>query len=167
MVRHWPPCAISERASCFMYKGKLSLYTRNTVASHYTCKALKKSCRMVNVIRYRGSTSRSNLSIGFVSPSAPCLSYTVNKHKWMAINTLFVTNHSLIILKNKKKRNICSEKRFTRCVGQARKVLSVCPTNWTSWVGTGTRASISQTSSTSTLTWSLPKGVLWMVVDPS
>ncbi|RZB86556.1 Retrovirus-related Pol polyprotein from transposon TNT 1-94 [Glycine soja] len=54
----------NHRSSCFIYKGKLSLYTPNTIASHNTCKGLRKSYAMVNVIRYRGSTSRSNLSTG-------------------------------------------------------------------------------------------------------
>ena len=59
MLWHWPLCAISEKYSCFMYKGKLSLYTPNTIASHDTCKGLRKSCGMVNVIRYKGLTSGS------------------------------------------------------------------------------------------------------------
>jgi len=57
--------------------------------------------------------------------------------------------------------NTCSRKRLTRCVGQATKVISVCPTNWTSRVGTGMWASASLTSSTPTLAWSFPKGMLW------
>ena len=44
-----------------MYKGKLSLYTPTTVALHETWKSLRKICEMVNVIRYRGSTSGSSL----------------------------------------------------------------------------------------------------------
>ena len=41
-----------------------------------------------------------------------------------------------------------------------------CPTNWTSWVGTRMWALASWTSSTPTFTWWLPKGMLWMVVNP-
>jgi len=63
--------------------------------------------------------------------------------------------------------NICSDKHFTRCVSQARKVLSVCPIEVTSSVGTGMRVSASLTSSTPTLTWSCNKGMLWTAVDPS
>ena len=139
MLRPWQSCAILERSSCFIYKGKLSLYTPNTIASHNTCKGLRKSYAMVNVIRYRGSTSRSDLSTGFSGPSSPYLSCTINKHKWMAINTLFVTNPFLIIT-HTTKWNTCSENGCRRCVGQARKVLSVCPTNWTFLVGIGTQA---------------------------
>ena len=100
MLRYWSSCAILERSSCFMYKGKLSLYTPNTITSHDTCKGLRKSYMMVNVIKYRGSTLGSGLSAGFIDPSVLCLSYTVNKHNWMIVNTLFVTNFLLIILKN-------------------------------------------------------------------
>ncbi|KAL5165609.1 hypothetical protein HKD37_18G050712 [Glycine soja] len=52
----------------------------NTLASHYMCNDLRKSCGMVNVIRYEGSTSGSDISTGFVGPSTSCLSYIVNKH---------------------------------------------------------------------------------------
>ena len=92
MLRHWSLCAISERSSCFMYKRTLSLYTPNTVESNDTCIGLRKSSRIINVIWYRGSSSGFGLSTGFASPLALSLSYTVNKHKSMTINTLFVTN---------------------------------------------------------------------------
>jgi len=128
MSRHWPPCAILERSSCFMYKGKLSLYTPNIVKSHDTYKGLRKSCGIINAIWYRGSSSGFDLFIGFVDPSTPYLSYTVNKHKSMIVNTLFVTNPFLIIT-NTTKWNTCSEKGCIRCVGQVRRVLRVCPIN--------------------------------------
>jgi len=49
-----------------MYKGKFELNSPNREASHITCNGFKKNCGMVNVIRYRGSsTSGSNLSAGF------------------------------------------------------------------------------------------------------
>ena len=85
-----------------MYKGKLSLYTLNMIASFGTYKGLRKTSGMVNVITYMGLTSGSNLSAGFAGPSTPCLSYTVNKHKSMTIKTLFVKNPFFIILKNNK-----------------------------------------------------------------
>ena len=128
MLRRWLLFAISERSSSLMYKGKLSVYTPNMVTSHDTCKGLRKSHGMVFAIRYRGSTSQSSLSISFDDPSIPYLFYTVNKHKWMTINTLFVSNPFLLIT-NTKKQYTCYEKGCTRCVSQARKVLSVCPTN--------------------------------------
>ena len=134
MLRHWPLCAISEKSSYFMYKGTSSLYTPNTVESHDTCIGLRKSYWIIIVIWYRGSSSGSDPFIGFVSPSGSYLSYTVNKHKSMTINTLFVINLFLII-KNTTKGNTCSEKCCTRCVGQARKVLRDCYANWTSWMG--------------------------------
>ena len=111
-----------------MYKEKLSLYTPNTITSHDTCKGLRKSCGMVNVIKYRGLTSGSGLFSGFAGSSATYLSYTVNKHKSMIVNTLFVTNPFLIIT-NTTNENTCSKKGCTRCVNQARKVLRVYPTN--------------------------------------
>ena len=108
MVRHWPPCAILERSSCFMYEGKLSLYTSNTVASHDTCKGLRKSYGMINVIRYRGSTSGST--------STPYLSYTINKHKLMTINTLLVTNpFFLIIFRNNKMKYMFWKMFYKMC----------------------------------------------------
>ena len=115
MLRHWPPSAISKRSSWFMYKGKLSLYTLNTVTSHDTCNGLRKSCWMVNAIRYRRSTSGSSLSTSFVGPLAPCLSYTVNKHKWMIVNTLFVTNPFLRILKNNKMKYMFWKRLYKIC----------------------------------------------------
>jgi len=139
MLKHWSPCPISKRSSCFMYKDKLSLCTPNTVASHDTwnihpkyssiprhLKGSRKSYGMVNVIRYKGSTSGSDLSTGFDGLLGPCLSYMVKKYKWMIVNTLFVTNHFLI-LTNTTKWNTCFEKGCTRCVAHARKVLSVYP----------------------------------------
>ena len=156
MLRHWPPCVISKISSCFMYKRMSSLYTLNTVESHVTWIGLRKSCRIVNVIWYRGSSLGSSLSIGFASP---CLSYTVHKHNSMTVNTLFVTNTT--------KGNTYYKKGFKRCVSQARKVFSACPTNWISWVGIAMWDSTSQTSSMPTFTWSLPKETLWTVVDPS
>ena len=39
------------------------------------------------------SSSCSGLSTSFVNPFGTCLSYTVNKHKSMIVNTLFVRNH--------------------------------------------------------------------------
>jgi len=92
MLRHWPPCVILEKSSCFRYKGILSLYTPNTIESHDTCIGLRKRCGIVNVIYYRGSSLGSGLSIGFADSSGPYLSYAVNKHKLMTINTLFITN---------------------------------------------------------------------------
>jgi len=56
--------------------------------------------------------------------------------------------------------NIYLDKRLTRCIGQARKVLSVCPTKITSLVGTGMGASASLTSSTPTFTWPCNKEML-------
>ena len=102
MLRHWPLYVISNRSSCFMYMGKLSLYTPNTIASHITCNDFRKSCGIVNVIRYRGSTSGFSLSVGFVDPSAPYLSCTVNKHNLMTVKTLIGKNHFLIIVKRNK-----------------------------------------------------------------
>ena len=138
----------------------------NTVASHDTCKGLRKRCGIVNVIWYSGSSSSSGLSTSFIGPSAPWFSYTVNKNKSMTVNTLFITNLFLIVT-NTTKGNTCFEKGCTRCVNQARKMLRIYPTNWTSWMGIRTQASTSWISSTSTFTWSLGKGTLWMIVDPS
>ena len=98
-----------------MYKGKLSLYTPNTVASHDTCNGLRKSHGMVNVIRHRGSTSGSDLSAGFAGPLAPYLFYTVNKHKWMTVNTLIVTNPFLTILKSNKMKYLVWQMLYKMC----------------------------------------------------
>jgi len=49
--------------------------------------------------KYKGLTSGSEISIGF---NSPCLSYTVNKHKWMTVNTLFVTNPFVIVTNTTK-----------------------------------------------------------------
>ena len=62
-----------------MYNGKLSLYTPNTVAFHDTCNSLRESYDMLNAIRYRESTSGSDISTVFAGSSAPFFSYTVNK----------------------------------------------------------------------------------------
>ena len=87
-----------------MYKGTLSLYNPNNVASHDICIGLRKSCMIINVIWYKGSSSGSNLSTGFVSPFGTYLSYTVNKHKSMTVNTLFVTYPFLIIINTTKRK---------------------------------------------------------------
>ena len=115
MIKHWPPCAISERSPYFMYKGKLSLYTPNTLASHDTCKGLRKICGMINVIRYRGSTLGSDLSTGFTGSSTSCLSYIVNKHKRMTLKALFVTNIFFIILKNNKMKYLFWKTLYKMC----------------------------------------------------
>ena len=61
-----------------MYNGKSGLNTPNTVASHITWRGFKKSYGMVNVIRYKGSsTSGSGLSGGFAGDTAACLSNIV------------------------------------------------------------------------------------------
>ena len=62
-----------------MYKGKSELNGPNGEASHITCNGFKKSCGMVNVIRYKGScTSGSGLSVGFAGDTATYLSNIVN-----------------------------------------------------------------------------------------
>jgi len=115
MLRHWALCDISERSLCFMYKEKFSLYTLNTVVSHDICNNLRKNCGMINVIRYKGSILRSDLSTGFVGPLPPCLSYTVNKHKRMTVKILFVTNTFLIILKNNKMEYLIWKRFYKMC----------------------------------------------------
>jgi len=57
-----------------------------------------------------GSSSGSGLSTGFVGPFCTCLSYIVNKHKSMTLNTLFVMNHILIIINATKRKNIFLKK---------------------------------------------------------
>ena len=86
---------------------------------------------------YMRLSSSSGLSTSFVGPFGTYLSYIVNKHKSMVVNTLFVINPFLIII-NTTKRKYLFWKSCTRCVSQARKVLKACPTNWTSSVGTRT-----------------------------
>ena len=124
MLRHWPSWAILERSSCFMYNEKLSLYTPNTVASHDTCNGLRKSCGMINVIRYRGSTSGSDTSTAFTGPSTPYLSYTINKHKWMIVKTWFVKNPFLIIL---KKMNYLFWKRLFKMCWSSKEGVKCLP----------------------------------------
>ena len=150
-----------------MYKETLSLYTPNIVASHNSCIGLRKSCGIINVIWYMRSSSGSSLLIGFIDPFGTCLSYIVNKHKSMTVNTLFLMNHFLITINTTKRKYFFLKKGCKRCVGQARKVLRAYLTNWTSSVGTRTQALASQTSSTPTFTKSLPKGTWCTIVDPS
>ena len=112
MFKHWPSHTISPSSSCFMYKGALSLYIPSIVAPHNTYIGLRKSCGIIDVIWYMGPSSGFGLSTSFIGPFCTYLSYIVNKHKSMTVNN-----------KNNKNKIPFSEKSYTRCISQARKVL--------------------------------------------
>ena len=161
MFIHWLPCAISPRCPCFMYKEYYHCTPQDT------CIGLRKSCRIIKVIWYMGSSSGFSLSTGFFDFFGTSSSRTVNKHNLMIVKTLFWSNHFLLNNKQNKKEIPFSEKGFTRCFGQAMKVFKACPTNWTSSIGVGMWASRSQISSTPTFTTSFSKRTWCTVDDPS